>query len=102
MQFYGILRKRANIFDGYGMYEDLNGNLHINQGGVLTELSTEASTGMLKKISGEHHELPAIPQLSDAAQRLKYVLEHQKQRKPFVTDHLVPRPAEDPFGKPLK
>lgn len=102
MKFYAVLRKRTRIFEEYGAYEDLNGILHIQRNGAWGATSTEESAGILGKIESQRPDLPQIPALSDAAQRLKYVLEHEEKRKPLVTDHLVPRPAKDPFGKPLK
>lgn len=102
MKFYSVLRKRTRIFEEYGVYEDLNGILHIKRNGAWGATSSEESAGILTKIESQHPDLPKIPALSDAAQRLKYVLEHEEKRKPPVTDHLAPRPAKDPFGKPLK
>lgn len=102
MKFYSVLRKRTRIFEEYGVYEDLNGIVHIQRNGAWGATSTEESAGILRKIESQRPDLPKIPALSDTAQRLKYVLEHEEKRKPLVTDHLVPRPAKDPFGKPLK
>jgi len=102
MKFYAVLRKRTRIFEEYGVYEDLNGIVHIQRNGAWGATSSEESAGILGKIESQRPDLPEIPALSDAAQRLKYVLEHEEKRKPIVTDHLVPRPPKDPFGKPLK
>lgn len=102
MRFYGVLRKRANILEENGVYEDLNGIVHIQKNGSWSATSMEESTGILKKIEGLQPELPEIPVLSPPAQRLKYLLEHDDRRKPFITDHLKPEKPRDFLGKPLK